>query len=167
MRGCLNIGMWTGIGAMEVARRPGWPAAREAGPSCREQLRALRESHQIAQSTQPDFFAAGEWLAIGPADRPAPVARPVAHVIEDRWRGGRPALDQLRVIAGQGAHFRLDVRADVEDECGARVIAQMDAEVVEDARRVERFAGEVSFSQLRPEPRRIDESAGGDVVRVG
>src|SRR5262245_9209595 len=71
---------------------------------------------QVAQPAQADLLAANERLAVAGADGPAPVTGPVAQVVQEGRRGGRPAGDELRAVAGHGTHLAVDVRGDVQHE---------------------------------------------------
>src|SRR5438105_9261085 len=60
---------------------------------------------KVAEAPQPDFLASDERLAVLGADRPAPVTRTIAQVIQDRGRRGGPAFDELGTVAGDGLHL--------------------------------------------------------------
>src|SRR5437016_3841850 len=97
-------------------------------------------SHQIAQIAQSHFLAADERLAVHRADCPAPVTCPVAQVIEDSRRRGRPALDELRAIAADRIQLAVVKGRHVHDERWFDVRAQVSAAIIIDTLRVMRLA---------------------------
>src|SRR2546425_2757960 len=115
-----------------------------------EVFRASR-SKQIAQLAYADFFAAEKGLAVGRANRPAPVTGVIAQVIQKRGRRGRPAFDELRAVAGQHAHLFLDKGRNVEHEGLLQAQPQMDAEIVKDALVIIRLVEHGWLCQLRPQ----------------
>ena len=119
-------------------------------------MASAERSRQVAQAAQPDFLAANEWLAITGTDCPAPIARPIAQVVQKRRRRGRAALDELRMVARDGFHLRVDMGRDVHDEGWPNVQAEMYAEVVENALGIVRRAGQVGLGELGPEAGGID-----------
>jgi hypothetical protein len=59
---------------------------------------------------KPHFFTAEKGLARARADCPAPIASPVAQVIEKRRvLLDRAAFDELRAVARDGPHFAVKV----------------------------------------------------------
>src|SRR4051812_41447496 len=68
---------------------------------------------QYAQPEQARRLGRDKGLAVTGADGPAPVASPVAHVVEQGGWCGRTALDELGRVAGERPEFRVHVRGDV------------------------------------------------------
>src|SRR5262245_30281996 len=84
-------------------------------------------SRQITQTAQPDLFADRERLSVTGSDRPAPITGAIAQIVEERGGNRWPAFDELRTVAFQRLHLRLDERSDVENERRSNVQAEMDA----------------------------------------
>ena len=83
-----------------------------------------------------------------------------------RLAGGL-VVDQLRPVGPHRRDLGLDLVGDVDQEARPLDDPEVDAEVIEDPRRVERLAGDVALGELAPEPGVLDELGRRGVVGVG
>src|SRR6478672_5224832 len=123
-------------------------------------------SNQRLHARQADGLATVEWLAIADANRFAPIGRLVAKLIEKSGWLGRPAVDELALIAANGRQLFVPIGADVEHKGWLRGVLQMHAVVIEDPVRMPRLARHVGLRQLGPEPGRLDKLRRGHVIRM-
>src|SRR5580700_2108707 len=79
----------------------------------------------IVETLESDFFAAPERLGVRFTDRPTPIARPVADVVERAGKARGSAGHELTLIRRKRLHLGIDAVADVDDESRLRMNPQM------------------------------------------
>src|SRR4051812_29657405 len=118
----------------------------------------------VSQAGQAHWLAGVEGFTIGGSNRPAPIGRLVAKLVEQGRPGGRPALDELASIALNRGQLLIPPAADIQHKGRSLNYAKVDAVVVHNAPRMVWLTRQVTFGQLRPEPGRLDQFDGRQMI---
>ena len=132
------------------------PCNRRRGRLCRPP-RPSCQSSRSPSPRNPDRLAAGERLGVEDAGEVAPVPGPVADRVDHARAALGLVVHQLRAIAPQRRDLGVELVGDVDRQARPLDDPQVDAEVIEDPRRVERLAGDVGLASAcsrtaRPRP---------------
>jgi hypothetical protein len=98
---------------------------------------------QLVEPAEADRFAAGERLAVAHANQLSPKSRPVANGFNNAGPALGLIIHQLRLKASQRRDLGIELVGNIQDDAGAFDNPKVDAEIVQNASRVEWIAWNV------------------------